>query len=159
SNVKGNTYVDTTVVNGTTYYYVVSATNSFGDSADSNEASATPKVASDLILSSFTVPSTGGGGLTMSLSDTTPNQRPGTSNPTTRRSYLSRSSTIDATAVVLDAAHAVPSLPPGASSSASVTVDIPNVPIGYYYIIGKADADNIENETNESNNTVAKFVT
>jgi DNA/RNA endonuclease G (NUC1)/fibronectin type 3 domain-containing protein len=35
-------YNDTTAVNGTTYYYVVTATNGFGTSANSNEASATP---------------------------------------------------------------------------------------------------------------------
>jgi hypothetical protein len=35
-------YTDTTVANGTTYYYVVSALNSVGESANSNEASALP---------------------------------------------------------------------------------------------------------------------
>jgi fibronectin type 3 domain-containing protein len=35
-------YVDTTVTNGTTYYYVVSALNSSGESANSGQASATP---------------------------------------------------------------------------------------------------------------------
>jgi fibronectin type 3 domain-containing protein len=35
-------YTDTTAVNGTTYYYVVSATNMGGESAASTEASATP---------------------------------------------------------------------------------------------------------------------
>jgi DNA/RNA endonuclease G (NUC1)/fibronectin type 3 domain-containing protein len=35
-------YDDTSAVNGTTYYYVVTATNGFGTSGNSNEASATP---------------------------------------------------------------------------------------------------------------------
>ena len=42
----GNVYTDTTVVNGTPYFYVVAATNTVGTSAgeglDSNEANATP---------------------------------------------------------------------------------------------------------------------
>ncbi len=37
------TYSDYSVSNDTTYYYVVSAVNSAGESSDSNEASATPK--------------------------------------------------------------------------------------------------------------------
>ena len=40
SNSAG--YTDSSVTNGTTYYYVVSATNSIGESANSAQASATP---------------------------------------------------------------------------------------------------------------------
>ncbi|MGB9472148.1 MAG: fibronectin type III domain-containing protein, partial [Candidatus Acidiferrum sp.] len=37
-----NSYTDTGLTNGTTYYYVVSAVNAAGQSANSNQASATP---------------------------------------------------------------------------------------------------------------------
>jgi fibronectin type 3 domain-containing protein len=38
----GTSFTDTGLVNGTTYYYVVTAVNSAGESGNSNEASATP---------------------------------------------------------------------------------------------------------------------
>ena len=41
-NLAGASYTDTTAVNGTTYYYVVSATNVGGESANSAQVSATP---------------------------------------------------------------------------------------------------------------------
>jgi hypothetical protein len=45
SGIVGTTYLDTTALNGTHYYYIVRATNAVGDSADSNEADATPQAA------------------------------------------------------------------------------------------------------------------
>ena len=46
TNVTGTSYLDTTVTNGTTYYYVITAVDSNGnESANSNEASATPVAA------------------------------------------------------------------------------------------------------------------
>lgn len=46
TNVTGASYVDNTVTNGTTYYYVVTALNGTVESANSNEASATPQAPS-----------------------------------------------------------------------------------------------------------------
>lgn len=42
SNTTGTSYVDNDVINCTTYYYVVTAVTADGESANSNEASATP---------------------------------------------------------------------------------------------------------------------
>lgn len=42
SDVTGGSYTDTSVTNGTTYYYTVTATNAAGTSANSPEGSATP---------------------------------------------------------------------------------------------------------------------
>jgi titin len=44
TGVSGTSYTDTTVSNGSTYYYKVTAVNSAGPGATSNEASATPQV-------------------------------------------------------------------------------------------------------------------
>ena len=42
SSPTGTSYTDTSVTNGTTYYYVVTAVSANGESAKSNQASATP---------------------------------------------------------------------------------------------------------------------
>ena len=47
ANVANTSYQDTTAVNGTTYYYVVTALNFIGEGANSNVASATPQVGLD----------------------------------------------------------------------------------------------------------------
>jgi hypothetical protein len=40
SPISGTSYMDTNVVSGQTYFYVVTAVNSAGSSGDSNEATA-----------------------------------------------------------------------------------------------------------------------
>lgn len=44
TGLAATSYLDTTVTNGTTYYYVVSGQNAAGEGPDSNQASATPQV-------------------------------------------------------------------------------------------------------------------
>jgi hypothetical protein len=46
SGITGTSHLDTTVINGTTYFYVVSAVNEGGESPDSGQASATPQAPS-----------------------------------------------------------------------------------------------------------------
>jgi fibronectin type 3 domain-containing protein len=54
-------YIDASVTNGLTYYYAVTAVNAVGESARSNEASATPSApASVLVVSGFPNPVTAG---------------------------------------------------------------------------------------------------
>jgi hypothetical protein len=49
--ITATSYTDSSLSNGTTYYYVVSAVNSFGESQKSNEVSATPQAPPDFALS------------------------------------------------------------------------------------------------------------
>jgi len=55
-----NSYNDTTAVNGTTYYYVVSAVNSVGASANSSQVSATPSGGTSTLPSGWTDTDIGG---------------------------------------------------------------------------------------------------
>jgi len=53
AGIGATTYTDTTVTNGSTYYYVVTAANSAGTSGDSNEVSVTPTA---VVLSTLPAP-------------------------------------------------------------------------------------------------------
>ena len=159
SSVRGVRYTDATVVNGTTYHYVVSASNSLGDSADSNEASATPNAPSDLVVSVLNAPSAVSAGATIVVTATTGNQGAGPSAATTTRVYLSANASVDGGDQALLPVHAVPPLEGGASSTASLSVTIPaSTPAGPHYLIAVADAANAADETAEWNNTRARTV-
>ena len=116
-------------------------------------------IGADLVVSTLTVPATGGAGATITVSDTTTNSGGGAAPASVTRFYLSANSTLDATDILLTSAHAVPGLPPGGSQSASTSLTIPAVSTGSYYIIAKADDDNAIVESKETNNTLAKVIT
>lgn len=62
SGVTATDYLDSGLINGTPYFYVVSATNSFGDSGDSAEATATPREATALYAFEGNAQDTSGSG-------------------------------------------------------------------------------------------------
>jgi subtilase family serine protease len=157
SAVHGTTFTDTGLTNGTTYYYVVSASNSQGESGDSNEASATPAIPPDVVISSFVTPATSGAGVAISLSVTTKNQGAGVAAPSTTSFFLSSNTVFDATDTFLNA-QAVSQLTAGEQSSASVLVVIPPGTAGRLYLIAKADAEDVLSESTESNNTVSRLI-
>ena len=59
-NPAGTNYNDTAIVSGTTYYYVLSALDGYGESANSSQVSATPFTVANGILYEITCPSGGG---------------------------------------------------------------------------------------------------
>ncbi len=157
ANVQAAQYIDTAVMNDTTYYYVVAAANTLGESGDSNEVTATPRAPSDLVVSSMTSPLFGGAGSTIVVSATTSNQGAGIADPTTTRFYLSNNAALDASDPELTPPQSVPTLAPGSASAASSSLTIPiSAPVGQYYLFAKADADNVMLESQEANNTRVK---
>jgi subtilase family serine protease len=158
ADVAGITFTDTGVINGTPYYYVISAQNNLGESGDSNEATAVPMIPSDLLLAAFTTPALGGIGTTIAVSITTSNIGSGVAPASVTRIYLSVDSTRDAAdSPLVDVA--LPDLNPGAASTQSLSLLIPATTIaGRYYLIAAADADNQLAESNEDNNRQSRAI-
>ncbi|ANY65798.1 cellulose 1,4-beta-cellobiosidase [Paenibacillus sp. BIHB 4019] len=58
--VSGTSYSDTSVTNGTTYYYVVTAVNAVGESVNSAQVAVTPQAPGAVVPGAFTVTGTAG---------------------------------------------------------------------------------------------------
>lgn len=155
-DVKATTYVDSAVMNDTTYYYVISAENTFGESGNSNEAVATPKIPPDLIVSTFTAPAVGGSGSSISISVTTSNIGTGIAGPSFTRIHLSTDTSFDASDMLL-AEVPVSGLAPGGASSASPSLLIPaGTAVGRYFLIASADGRDQLVESQDGNNRVSR---
>lgn len=142
---------------GGTYYIIADAdsTNLVAETNETNNtrASAPINIGPDLVVSSLTVPSTGGAGVAMTIADTTANQGGGDAPSSKTAFYLSMHTTLDSTAVVLGV-RSVPALAAGTASSGSTSVVVPaGTATGVYYIIADANYDNEFPEVNQANNT------
>jgi subtilase family serine protease len=140
-------------------YYVIAradAGEAVTETSETNNNTARSlKVGADLVVS-LTVPSAGGAGATLAVTDTTRNQGTAASGASATRFYLSSNSTFSADDVPLGM-RIVPPLSPGAVSSATTTLLLPSsLATGTYSVIARADADDDVVETNENNNNASR---
>jgi subtilase family serine protease len=146
---------------GGTHYLIAVADggNTVAETQEGNNATyRSLLVGSDLQVSSFTVPATGGAGLDLALVETTRNSGAGTAPASTTTYYLSADPALDASDVVLGS-HAVPVLEAGATDTASVTVTLPaGTATGTYYVFAKADSGSVVSEIYENNNATSRAV-
>ncbi len=95
-------------------------------------------------------------GKSAQVSDTTVNRGAGNAASSTTRYYLSTTVSSTPTGVLLSGSRAVPPLAAGSSSTGTATVTVsPYVPVGSYYVLACADANNYVAESNENNNCAA----
>ena len=145
-----------------TYYIIAKADadNAVSETSETNNnKSKSIKIGADLIVSALTVPTSAARGSTISVTDTTKNSGGVTAGASTTKFYLSTNTTYDAGDTYL-ASRAIPSLAAGAASGGNTSVIIPSgITTGTYYIIARADADNVVTEANESNNNTYKKIT
>ena len=138
-------------------YYFIAKADADNAAAETGEGNNTlyrsVTIGPDLVVSALTMPSTGGAGLAITVSDTTANVSAAVTPATTTRFYLSANNSLDASDVMLGS-RAVPSLAAGASNTGPVTLTLPaGTATGYHYLIAKADGDDAVAETTETNNT------
>jgi subtilase family serine protease len=116
-------------------------------------------VAPDMTVSALTVPAKGAPGGTISVSDTTRNQGSGAAGAGSQTAYfLSRDVFLDGADTPLGA-RPVEALAIGASSTATVSLTLPDgVATGTYFIFAKADGLGELVEVNETNNHKAAAI-
>ncbi|UCE42293.1 MAG: hypothetical protein JSV17_04810, partial [Candidatus Aminicenantes bacterium] len=144
---------------GGTWYIIAEADSEqviLEDSEGNNNFSRTIGIGPDLDITSLSVPATASPGESIVVTDTTMNKGAGIVEPSVTHFYLSTNSTIDASDTLLGSRN-VPSLVGGASSAGTTTVTIPeDTTIGKWYIIAKADGEEVILETVETNNTYVR---
>jgi subtilase family serine protease len=116
------------------------------------------KIGSDLNITSLSAPTTASPGQSIVITDTTKNIGGGVAAPSLTQFYLSINTTVEASDILLGG-RSVPSLTAGASSAGSTSVTIPeDTSAGNWYIVAKADGEDVIAETSETNNTYAWLI-
>ena len=112
----------------------------------------------DLVVTAVSVPATAGVDVDLVINHTTKNQGTGPSPASSTAFYLSTNGALDAADVLLGSRPVSP-LAPAAMEAASTTVRIPaSTAPGSYYVLAKADSENVVLENLETNNTRASAV-
>jgi subtilase family serine protease len=93
------------------------------------------------------------------VSDTTTNLGAAAIAESVTQFYLSTDTILNAPDMLLSGARAVPALAAGAASTGSTTLSLPTtISVGVYYLIAKADGDNVVAEAQEANNTSVRSI-
>jgi subtilase family serine protease len=144
-------------------YYLIALADSDGAIAESTETNnvrvgVSVWIGPDLDVMTVTGPSSAVAGTTVTVTDTTKNAGADEAPASTSAFYLSSNATLDAGDTLL-ATRTLPVLSAGISNTGSVALPIPSAtPAGTYYIIVKADGDNVIREAIETNNTYSKSI-
>ncbi|HEX6165105.1 MAG TPA: CARDB domain-containing protein [Vicinamibacterales bacterium] len=137
------------------YYVLAQADHGAGvtEYLESNnvKSSAVVRIGADLSVTALTAPADAGAGQEISINETTANLGAADSEAAVTRYYFSSNTTLDPSDTLLGS-RATPYLEAGTASAATVTLTIPLVPTGSYYLIASADDAQEIAETNETNN-------
>jgi hypothetical protein len=161
---SGSTDVMIPAGKATGNYYIIAKADADGSipemSYTNNTKAAFIRVSPpDLVVSAFSVPTTGGADLPIKATNTTKNQvNAGPAPASTTRFYLSTNSTLDGSDPEIGF-QLIGVLAPGASETYTTSLMIPGgTAKGTYYVIAKADADSLITEALDTNNTASDTI-
>jgi thermitase len=134
--------------------------NDVVESVESNNVNFAPiKIGPDLTETALSVAGTAVPGGSINVTETTKNAGGGAAGPSTTKFYLSSNGLFDANDVFI-CSRDVGSLGAGGTSLATTPCTIPaGTAPGNMFLIGVVDGTGVVTETNETNNTLAVFIT
>jgi subtilisin family serine protease/subtilase family serine protease len=143
-------------------WYIIARADGEGVVSETSEINNTSSrsimVGPDLDITALSAPTAAAAGQTIVVTDTTKNQGAAAAGPSLTLVYFSPNGAIGASDVPIGS-RSVPALGAGESSSGSTNITIPEGTASKtWYIIAKADGENILAETSETNNTYSRSI-